>query len=173
MFISNINSFSQKTKLKVGDKIPYFELYNQNAETFDSYENINKNALVIYFYPEDNSELCTKQFCLIRDNKEKFEKFGAIVIGINSESIVNHRRFVVKNKIPVSLLFDRNNKVQKEFGVPNQRNSNKPKRYTFIVNKKGIITNVFYNKKDIQYHINQALIALNNLNNTNNLQNEN
>jgi len=173
LLASIFNSFSQKTKLKIGDKIPFFELFNQYGNTFSSYDNINKKFQVIYFYPEDESVLCTKQFCEIRDNIKTFEKYNAVVIGINSESIVNHRRFVLKNKIPVSLLFDRNNTVQKMFGVPNQRNSKKPKRFTFIINKKGVITNIFYNKKNTQYHINQSFIALNNLNNTNNLQNEN
>lgn len=163
--IFSYNSYCQHTKLKVGDKIPDFELYNQYGRTFSSYNESEKNKpIVIFFYPKDESKLSTKQFKIVKKNIDLFKKHNAIIIGINPESVVSHKRFVIKNRLPFFLLFDRNNGVQKMFGIPNQGNSKKPKRYTIIINKNRVITNIFYNKKDVSHHVNQALIALNNLN---------
>ncbi len=158
------NGYCQQTKLKIGDRIPEFELYNQYARTFNSLDHIDKQPLVIFFYPEDESKLCTKQFNIVKNSIANFKKFNAVVIGINSESIVNHKRFVLNNELPIQLLFDRNNDVQDLFGVPYLK-SKKPKRYTFVIDKNGIIIDVFYSKKYVQYHVNQALITLNNITN--------
>jgi len=156
------NGYCQQTKLKIGDRIPEFELYDQYARTFNSLDHIGKQPLVIFFYPEDESKLCTKQFIIVKNSMESFKKYNAVVVGINSESIVNHKRFVINNELPFFLLFDRNNEVQELFGVPYLK-AKKPKRYTFVIDKNGIIIDVFYNKKDVQYHVNQALISLSNI----------
>jgi len=162
LLISIFNINAQKTKLKIGDKIPNFTLYDQHGRLFNSHDHIEKQPLVIFFYPSNKSKVCTKQACSFRDNYSKFKKLNAKVVGINPDYLVNHSEFSVKNKLPYQILADKNNKVQKLFGVPSLFLSSKPKRYTFVIDKKGFIRNVYYNRRDVESHITHALKILNN-----------
>ena len=80
-------------------------------------EDIGKKILVIYFYPKDESAVCTKEACGFRDNYAEFTKAGAQVIGINSGSVKSHKSFQSNHQLPFILLSDPGNKVLKLFGV--------------------------------------------------------
>ena len=54
--------------LKVGDKLPNFKAKDTNGNLFDSQDYIGKQPLVIYFYPKDETKICTEQDCSFRDN---------------------------------------------------------------------------------------------------------
>lgn len=76
-----------------------------------------KKKLVIYFYPKDESAVCTKEACAFRDSFADFTDAGALVVGINSGSIESHSNFAKKNRLPFTLLSDTDNKVLKQFGI--------------------------------------------------------
>lgn len=103
--------------LKIGDRIPYFTLKDQDGNDFDVQRYIGKKKLVIYFYPKDQSAVCTKEACSFRDSYTAFTDAEAIVIGINSGSVASHKEFALKNRLPFTLLSDPKNLVLKEFGV--------------------------------------------------------
>lgn len=148
--------------LKIGDQIPEFYLLDQYGREFNSLDYVGKQPLVIFFYTEDDSETCTKQICLFRDNYPKFKNLNAKIIGINPGYLYYHTLFANKNKIPYTILADKNNYVQKKFGVPNVKRTSNPKRYTFIIDNKGIIRHIYHNKKNVESHIEIALRTLNN-----------
>ena len=103
--------------LEVGESIPAFVLQDQNNKTFDSKDYIGKNKLVIYFYPKDESAVCTKEACAFRDSFAEFTDAGAIVVGINSADVLSHSIFAEKNRLPFQLLSDPGNNVLKQFGI--------------------------------------------------------
>lgn len=103
--------------LAVGDKIPLFTLTDQNGKEFNIADHIGKHALIVYFYPKDESMVCTKEACAFRDSFNDFTKAGAIVIGINGGTVASHKHFADKEKLPFILLSDPDNKVLKQFGV--------------------------------------------------------
>lgn len=103
--------------LKTGDKIPSFSLADQNGKTFDVTQFIGKKKLVIYFYPKDNSAVCTKEACSFRDSFQDFTDVGAIVVGINAASVESHAAFAQKQRLPFVLLSDPGDKVLKQFGI--------------------------------------------------------
>lgn len=103
--------------LKTGDKIPSFSLADQNGKTFDVAQFIGKKKLVIYFYPKDNSAVCTKDACSFRDSFQDFTDAGAIVVGINAASVESHAAFAQKQRLPFVLLSDPGDKVLKQFGI--------------------------------------------------------
>lgn len=103
--------------LKTGDKIPSFSLADQNGKTFDVAQFIGKKKLVIYFYPKDNSAVCTKEACSFRDSFQDFTDAGAIVVGINAASVESHAAFAQKQRLPFVLLSDPGDKVLKQFGI--------------------------------------------------------
>ena len=104
--------------LKIGDKLPKFTAIDSNGNAFDSQNFIGK-SLVIYFYPKDETRVCTEQACSFRDNYEEFKELGAEVIGISSDSNKSHQKFASKHQLPFILLSDNNKKLRKLFGVPN------------------------------------------------------
>lgn len=108
-----------KTSLEIGDKVPAFILKDQNGNDFDINNHIGKNKLVIYFYPKDESGVCTKEACSFRDSFQDYKDVGAIVVGINSGSVESHKSFQQHHNLPFTLLSDTNNKILKEFGVKN------------------------------------------------------
>jgi peroxiredoxin Q/BCP len=106
-----------KKSLEVGDAIPKFSLTDQGGKTFNVADQIGKHVMVIYFYPKDESMVCTKEACSFRDSFNDFTKAGAIVLGINNGTVASHKHFVEKEKLPFTLLSDPDNKVLKQFGV--------------------------------------------------------
>jgi len=105
--------------LQPGDKVPSFTLQDQNGNTFNINDYIGKKKMVIYFYPKDESLVCTKEACSFRDSFADFTDANAIVVGVNSASVESHKAFAAKNRIPFTLLSDPGNKVLKQFGIRN------------------------------------------------------
>jgi peroxiredoxin Q/BCP len=144
--------------LKVGDKLPNFKAKDTNGNIFDSQDYVGKQSLVIYFYPKDETKVCTDQACSFRDNYQEFKDLGAEVIGISADSVQSHLKFKSKYNLPFILLSDNDKKLRKLFGVENDFLII-PGRETYVVNEKGIIILVF-NSMQGKVHIEKALQIL-------------
>ena len=129
--------------LQVGDKIPNFSAKDHDGNDFDSSSIIGKKPVVIYFYPKDNTPGCTAQACSFRDQYEDFKDLGAEVIGISSDSIASHEKFIHKYKLPFILLSDSDKKIRNLFGVKPDLFGLLPGRVTYVADKNGIIQLVF------------------------------
>jgi peroxiredoxin Q/BCP len=141
--------------LKAGDRIPYFTLKDHYNVNFNIRDHIGKKKLVIYFYPKDESAVCTAEACAFRDSFAEFSDAGALVIGINSGTPESHKRFSEKNRLPFPLLSDPGNTVLKQFGV-------KPwlfltGRQTFIVDLDGEIAFTYRAFLNGQEHAKEVL----------------
>lgn len=143
---------------KVGDKLPNFTAKDTNGNVFNSSDHIGKQALVIYFYPKDETKVCTQQACSFRDSYQEFKDLGAEVIGISSDTIQSHIRFKSKFNLPFILLSDNDKKLRKLFGVENDFLII-PGRQTFVIDKNGFVIMVF-NSMSGTIHIEKALKAL-------------
>ena len=126
---------AQGKTLKVGDESPVFSLRDQNDSLFNSKDYVGRKILVIFFYPKDESSVCTKEACSFRDNYNDFEKAGAMVIGINSGTVESHKSFIKNHQLPFTLLSDPENKVLNLFGV--KKKFFISGRETFVVDKTG------------------------------------
>jgi peroxiredoxin Q/BCP len=145
--------------LKVGDTVPHFSAVDTNGNLFDSDTVIGKKPLVIYFYPKDNTRVCTEQACSFRDQFQDFTALGAEVIGVSSDSVKAHQRFAKQYQLPFLLLSDANKKLRNLFGVPNDLLGLIPGRVTYVVNREGVIQLVF-NSMSGKIHIQKALEML-------------
>jgi peroxiredoxin Q/BCP len=130
-------SVAQSKHLIVGDKAPQFSLYNQDGKLFSINDEIGKHVLVIYFYPKDESMVCTKEACAFRDSFNDFVKAGALVIGVNDGTVASHKEFAEHYKLPFILLSDPGNKVYNLFGVKGKMFFSG--RETFVIDLKGKI----------------------------------
>jgi len=128
---------AQRKTLAPGDTVPSFSLKDQNDSLFDVSDYIGKKILVIYFYPKDESPVCTREACSFRDSYSDFTNAGAMVVGVNSASVESHKHFQLNHQLPFTLLSDPGNKVLKLFGVKSRFMISG--RETFVIDKSGKI----------------------------------
>lgn len=129
--------------LKVGDRIPDFSAKDSKGDHFDSKSIVGKKPVVFYFYPKDNTPGCTAQACSFRDQYEDFKDLGAEVVGISSDSISSHGKFVKQYKLPFILLSDNDKKIRNLFGVKPNLFGLLPGRVTYVVDREGVIKFIF------------------------------
>src|SRR5690348_7495414 len=96
----------KKGNVQVGDRAPIFALRSQTGETVSLEDFLGKSAIVLYFYPKDNTGGCTAEACSFRDSYEVFKQAGAEVIGVSSDSEASHKQFASKHRLPFILLSD-------------------------------------------------------------------
>jgi peroxiredoxin Q/BCP len=152
------SSVKAQKHLQKGDKVPLFSLTDQNGKTFNIANETGKHKLVIYFYPKDESMVCTKEACAFRDMFDDFAKAGAVVIGINGGTVASHKAFAGHYKLPFTLLSDPGDKVYKMFGVKNKFFMSG--RETFIVDLSGTIVYTHAAMLQGKAHADDALAAL-------------
>jgi len=146
-------------KLKKGDKVPSFTLTDQHGNPFDIDAVLGKKKLIIYFYPRNETKVCTAQACSFRDAYQDFQDLGCEVIGISSDDVESHVSFAENHRLPFVLLSDGNKKVRKLFGVANDLLVI-PGRTTYVINKEGVIIHIFSDQLSAGKHIKEALKAL-------------
>ncbi|MCB0443800.1 MAG: peroxiredoxin [Flavobacterium sp.] len=145
--------------LKVGDSVPNFTAKDSKGIIFDSSTVIGRKPTVIYFYPKDDTRVCTEQACTFRDAYQDFIDLGAEVIGVSGNSITSHQKFSDKHQLPFTLLSDKDKKIRNLFGVPTALFGLIPGRVTYVIDEKGIIRLIFDNLSG-KIHIQKALQML-------------
>src|SRR5579859_1836835 len=90
----------------VGKPAPDFTATTQTGQTFHLAASKGK-AVVVYFYPKDETPGCTKEACSFRDAWEAIAKTGAVLVGISADSADSHRAFVEHYKLPFQLVTDK------------------------------------------------------------------
>jgi peroxiredoxin Q/BCP len=149
-----------RSKVRVGDTAPDFTLPSQSGEEVSLRDFVGKKKVVVlYFYPKDDTPGCTKEACSFRDEYQRFGNLEAEVIGISSDSVKSHQRFVEKHGLPFVLLSDEGGEVRKLYGVPNAFGLF-PGRVTYVIDEEGVVRHVFSSQLGVTRHVEQALKAL-------------
>jgi peroxiredoxin Q/BCP len=146
-------------KVKVGEPAPDFTLPDQDGEqvTLSNYR--GESSVVLFFYPKDFSPGCTTQACHFRDSYEDFTDLGAEVLGVSSDSVESHKKFLNEYLFPFRLLSDEGAKIRKLYGATKGFGL-LPGRYTFIIDKQGVIRYVFTSETNMKKHIDESLRIL-------------
>ena len=121
-------------------------------------------AVVLYFYPKDDTPGCTTEACNFRDDYSEYEKAGVVILGVSPDSPKSHTRFKNKFSLPFTLLADENHAVCELYQVWGLKKSMGKEyegvfRTSFVIGKQGIIVKVFENVKP-DGHSSQVLEAL-------------
>jgi len=145
--------------LAVGDVAPPFTAVLQDGSHFDSASVLGKKLVVLFFYPKDNTPVCTKEACAFRDSYEKFTAAGAEVIGVSSDSPATHRAFAEKHRLPFPIISDHDRALRKLFGVPNPLGVI-PGRVTYVIDRQGVVRLVFSALLASDDHVRKALAAV-------------
>ncbi len=101
--------------MEIGDKIPRYIGRDQNGNPVDS--DTLEGALIIYFYPKDNTPGCTAEACSLRDGMDELAAKGYTIVGISKDSVASHLKFADKYQLPFLLLSDEDTSVNQAFGV--------------------------------------------------------
>ena len=110
-----------QVKLKEGDPAPLFSANAADGAKV-SLADFRGKYVVIYFYPKDNTPGCNKEACGFRDEFAELQKRGAVVLGVSTDSVKSHEKFVRKFlTIPFILLADEDKAIVNAYGVWGQK----------------------------------------------------
>jgi peroxiredoxin Q/BCP len=107
---------NRKNALSVGDEAPDFALADGDGRVW-RLADLRGKTVVLLFYPGDETPVCTRQMCSVRDNWELYRATGAEVVGISTDSEESHKRFAEKRELPLRLLSDPQGVVSKLYGA--------------------------------------------------------
>ncbi|MBG8553692.1 peroxiredoxin [Hymenobacter guriensis] len=141
--------------LNVGQPAPDFTLKTTAGATFRLQEQRGR-AVVLYFYPKDDTPGCTAQACSFRDQYQDFQDLGAEVVGISSDSEASHQKFTEKHRLPFPLLADEGGRVRKLYEVPRALLGILPGRVTFVIDKNGVVQYIFNSMNRATDHVSEA-----------------
>lgn len=148
--------------LKLGDKAPAFKLATDGGGEV-SLSSLKGKAVVLYFYPKDNTTGCTKEAIEFSKLAKKFQDLGVTVIGISKDSVDSHDRFKAKHKLKVTLASDPETKIAQDYGVWVEktlygRKSMGVERATFLIDGAGKIREI-WRKVKVDGHAEAVLQA--------------
>jgi len=121
--------------MKIGDIAPDFTLKDGNGEEWSLAAHRGK-TVVMMFYPGDDTPVCTKEMCSVRDHWSEYQESGAEVIGISTDSIESHEKFSSKYELPLRLLSDPDGKVRDLYGA-NSILPGRTGRAEFVIDPQG------------------------------------
>lgn len=150
-------------KLKEGDVAPDFSVATSGGGNV-SLAGLRGKNVILYFYPKDDTPGCTKEACAFRDNFAVFKKRGAVVLGVSTDSVKAHDKFVEKFKLPFTLLADVDKKIVEAYGVWGEKVFMGRKymgtyRVTFLIGPDGRIKKIWPQVKPDE-HAAEVLAAL-------------
>jgi peroxiredoxin Q/BCP len=95
-----------------GQLAPDFELKDGSGQAWRLADHRGK-VVALVFYPRDETPVCTKQMCSMRDRWEDYEATGAEVVAISIGSVESHKNFAAHHNLPQRLLADEEGEVAK------------------------------------------------------------
>ncbi len=147
--------------LKVGAAAPAIAARDQANKPWilaDALARPDVKAVLLYFYPKDDTPDCTKQATAFRDRLSAFRQKDVLVVGISCDSVASHQRFAKKFNLPYTLLADAKCKAADAFGVRVPKRA-LTRRVSFLISKQGKILHVIDNRNPL-LHVMQMQMAI-------------
>jgi peroxiredoxin Q/BCP len=131
------------SQLKIGDKAPIFKGTDQNGNNIEL-SDFSGKKIALYFYPKDDTPGCTAQACNLKDHLMDLKEHGIEVIGVSTDSVKSHSKFVEKFQLNFPLISDENKEIVNQYGVWGMkkfmgREYLGTMRTTFLINETGVI----------------------------------
>ncbi len=149
--------------ISAGIQAPNFELPDDGGKIQKLSDYLGR-AVVLYFYPKDDTPGCTTEACNFRDDYSAYEAAGVVILGVSPDSVKKHAKFKEKYNLPFTLLADEDHQVCERYGVWGRkkfmgREYDGVFRTTFLIGPDGKILKVFEDVKPSE-HSAEVLEAL-------------
>ncbi|MEP6569156.1 MAG: peroxiredoxin [Acidobacteriota bacterium] len=122
---------------QVGAAAPDFTLKDGNGDEWRLADKRGK-VVVLLFYPGDETPICTRQMCSVRDRWEDYSATGAEVVGISTDSVESHQKFAEHHQLPLRLLSDALAGVANLYGARSLI-PGKVARSVFVIDANGVL----------------------------------
>ncbi len=147
----------------VNKPLPEFEALATSGTKVTNNSHLGK-AMVLYFYPKDNTPGCTTEAMQFRDKYKDFVKAGANVFGVSRDNMKSHDEFKSKLELPFELIADTEEKMCHMFGVVKNKIMYGKKvkgieRSTFLIGEDGLLKGEWRGLK-VPGHIEEVLKAV-------------
>lgn len=143
--------------MNVGEPAPDFEVLAHTGERV-RLSSLRGKTVVLYFYPKAMTSGCTREGQRFNELLEEFERRGAVVLGISTDSVESNRKFAELQGFRFKLLCDVERSVSKSYGVLSE--SGTAERVTFVIDGNGIIRKILRNIRPAERHADEALAAV-------------
>ena len=141
MGIMAMLGLASAAEIKEGTKAPAFEAMDQHGALVRLADFQGKAAVVLYFYPKDDTPGCTDQACSLRDGFAGIKAAGAVILGVSADDGQSHRAFAEKFHLPFSILADPDKRIIGAYGVKWPL-LGIAKRVTFLIDRQGVVRKV-------------------------------
>ena len=127
----------------IGKNVQNLKITHKNNKIF-MFSDLFGKYVVLYFYPRDDTPGCTKEAKDFTELKPEFDKLNTIIIGVSTDTLEAHNKFIFKHNLNLELLSDTNKTLCKFFDVWVEKNMYGKKymgieRSTFLINPTGEI----------------------------------
>jgi peroxiredoxin Q/BCP len=151
--------------IEEGKAAPAFTLTDQDGSKVSLSQFKGKQAVVLYFYPKDDTPGCTKEACGFRDFNRELQKLGVAVLGVSADSEASHGKFIAKYKLNFPLLSDPERKVMTAYGAYGEKMMYGKKtvgviRSTVLIGKDGKVKKHWARVASAEKHPEQVLNAV-------------
>jgi len=133
--------FASAGEVAEGLKAPAFEARDQHGALVRLADFQGKSAVVLYFYPKDDTPGCTAQACSLRDGFSALQAAGAVILGVSADTTESHKAFAEKFHLPFSLLADPDRRIIEAYGVKMPL-LGMARRVTILIDRQGTIRKV-------------------------------
>ncbi|WP_257303258.1 peroxiredoxin [Geothrix campi] len=128
-------------EISEGMKAPAFEARDQRDTLVRLADFQGKSAVVLYFYPKDDTPGCTAEACSLRDGFAAIQAAGAVILGVSADTTQSHKAFAEKFHLPFSILADPDKRIIEAYGVKMPL-LGIAKRTTVLIDRQGIIRKI-------------------------------
>ena len=145
-----------------GKKAPDFTAVTDGGKKIKLSE-LRGKAVILYFYPKDDTSGCTKEACGFRDSLPDFGKAKATVIGVSKDSVARHDKFKAKYELNFPLVSDEDGRICEKYGTWIEKSLYGRKymgidRATFLIDATGTVRKV-WRKVKVPGHVEAVLEA--------------
>lgn len=142
--------------IQEGQPAPSFTLEDAAGKPWTLESLRASGPVVLFFYPRDESPICTREVCAFRDAHQDFAEAGATVVGISSDGAAEHEAFARKQRLNYVLLSDPGGKVRNAFGIPKTLGV-VDGRATFVIDPAGVVRMAYAAQLVAEGHTRRAL----------------
>jgi peroxiredoxin Q/BCP len=143
--------------MHTGDRVSSFTLPDQHGAQVTLEALLGKGPVVFFFYPRDETLVCTAEACAFRDATADFVAAGASIVGVSSDDVASHKRFADKHGLNYPLLADVGGKLREAWGIKKALFGLSDSRVTVVVDKDGVVRHQYEAMLQSNGHVESAL----------------